>query len=153
MITWFKLTPTYSFGFFPIGLLFLFLQKIPYLLLPPLGVSIAPLIKLPEHLSWFDGLEKILGLLTLLTFLFIVRDDLQPRHLFLRAAVVPLSIYYVGWGVYCLGYQNLLIYLFFLIATPPLYYFCLGLWLKNRPATFCALVYLLVHFINFGLHF
>jgi hypothetical protein len=152
MIKFFKLTPTYFLGFFPLGLFFLALQELPYLILPRLGYSISPLMELPSQLPWLDFLEKTFGILTVIALTFIGRDGKNYR-LFLRAAVVPLCCYYVGWTLYFLGFQNLLFFLFFLVAMPPLYYFFLGLWRKNNFVVWLSLLFLIIHLVNFSLNF
>lgn len=153
MIKWLKLTSTYFLGFFPLGIVFFLLQELPYLILPRLGVSLTPLMSLPTAFSWLDFLEKFFGIATVVTFVFIVRTPIRPQQLFLRAAAVPLAIYYVGWGIYTLGFHALFFYLFFLVLMPPLYYIFLGLWRKNKVSVLLGLPFLILHLINFSINF
>ena len=153
MVKWFKLTKHHYFGFFPLGILFVALQELPYFLLPLFHISLTPLTTLPTTFFWLDFLEKCFGIGIILSLIFILRLPLYPQNLFLRAAVVPLANYYIGWGIYSLGFWNLPFFLFFLVAMPPLYYFFLGLWQKNRLTILLSLLFLIAHLANSSLNF
>jgi hypothetical protein len=155
MVKWFKITKNQYFGFFPLGVALLFLQELPYIIMPLIPLQNNILMDMEDKIAALNIAEKILGVSCIVVMFFLVRSDAKPfslknkRELIgFSTAAAALTCYYIGWIFYFQGFQSLALILIFLVAMPPLYYASIGLWLKNYTLSILGIIFLIVHISN-----
>ena len=155
MVKWFKLTKNQYLGFFALGLALFFIQELPYIVMPLLSLSSNPLMEMQDKSLVLNAAEKMLGVACILSLLFLVRGDVPcfscatagEKSMFC-VAVLALIAYYTGWVFYFGGHQTLCLILCLLVAPPPVYYACIGLWRKNYVLAVLGGLFLPVHLLN-----
>ena len=152
---WIKIYKNIWFGLFALGFLFLFLQEIPYLIMPFLKLSSNPIMEMIRAYPILNILEKIVGISTIIAMIFIVNQDTKPfpfdslkEKLFFILSIILLLGYYIGWVFYFNGHQELFLVLTMLVALPPLYYTSIGLWRKNYILMILGIIFLFIHIAN-----
>lgn len=155
MVKWCKLFGNQYLGFWALGLALFALQELPYLLMPLFHLESNPIMAMPETSAALDACEKVLGSLCIAELVFLVHGE----AVFFRAgpamyaAAAILLLNYIGWGLYFAGFQSVGHMLFFLVALPPLYYACLGLWRRNWALLVTGLAFAAVHILHVGKNF
>ncbi len=155
MIKWIKIYGTQYFGFWVFGLILFALQEVPYMVMPLLKLENNPIMNMQESSIILDRIEKILGSLCIAIMTFVVQENASLFRIgsgiskigFISAAAV-LLLNFFGWGLYFYGFQSLGIMMFFIVALPPLYYVCIGLWRQNWILLATGAVFEIVHFIH-----
>ena len=108
-----------------------------------------------ETSAFLEICEKVLGFSCIALLIFVVQthasvfgvgSGIHKAGFVLAAAALLLS--YVGWGLYFGGRQSFAIMMGFLVALPPLYYACIGLWRGNWPLLAAGLVFEVIHFVH-----
>lgn len=155
MIKWIKIYKNMWFGLFALGFVFFFMQEIPYIIMPFVNIANNPLMDMVNTYPVLEKLEKIAGISTIISMLFIINDNTKwfsissiQEKIFFGISMVLLSGYYLGWIFYFNGYQGLLLVLTMLVALPPLYYAFIGLWRKNYIMFVLGILFLFVHIAN-----
>ena len=155
MAKWIRLTRSQYIGFFALGLAFLVLQELPYIIMPLIPLSSNPLMEMQDQSLLLNVIEKVLGVSCIVTMLFLVRDDAKWFSLgttqekrFFCMAILAIAAYYTGWIFYFAGFQSLLLMLCLLVAMPPMYYAFIGLWRENYVLAILGGMFLLAHLAN-----
>ncbi len=155
MFRWIKLFGDWYIGFWVIGLFLFALQEIPYMLMPLFKLKSNPIMNMQEFSVILDVCEKVTGSLCIIIMTFLVREKASVFdigqgvcRLGFVAAVVVLCLNYLGWGFYFHGYQTFGIMMFFIVALPPLYYVCIGLWRENLMLCMIGIVFEMIHFVH-----
>jgi hypothetical protein len=155
MIKWVRITKTYWFGIFAVGLVLLFLQELPYIIMPLIPLESNLLLEMEDKIACLNFAEKTIGILCVLLMLFLVRADskwfspeTRREKICFAIALAALLTYYIGWVLYFTGNQSLLVLLGILVAMPPIYYSFIGLWRRNTPLAVLGIVFLAVHMTN-----
>lgn len=155
MIRWIKIAGKQYWGFWILGLVLFALQEVPYMVMPLFKLSNNPIISMRESSMILDIAEKTLGSLCIAIMTFIVQENVSLfsigsgiSKIGFTAAIVVLLLNFFGWGLYFYGFQSLGIIMFFLVALPPLYYICIGLWRENWPLLAAGALFEIVHFTH-----
>lgn len=125
------------------------------MVMPLLKLENNPIMNMQESSIILDRIEKILGSLCIAIMTFVVQENASLFRIgsgiskigFISAAAV-LLLNFFGWGLYFYGFQSLGIMMFFIVALPPLYYVCIGLWRQNWILLATGAVFEIVHFIH-----
>ena len=149
----------YKFGFWPVGLLFLVLQKIPYFVIPLMNLQNNPILKTRVS-PVCELIDQILALCCTASMLFVISSDYSRVGLntpaekkCFFAVLGTIMLNYFGWLLYFAGYQNPVLMMIFLVMLPPLYYFFIGLWRHNRILSWSAGIFGLFHCIHMLVNF
>ena len=152
MVKWIKLYKNQYLGFFALGVLLFFVQELPYMVMPLFNLTSNPIMEMPEASPFLNGLEKILGVLSIAILILIVEKDAKWFSLsskkelfFFTVAMMMLLINFGGWIFYFSGYQSKALMIVCLVAAVPLYYVFLGLWRKNYVLAITGLLFFIVH--------
>jgi len=155
MVKWFRVTKNQYLGFFALGLAFFVLQELPYIIMPLIPLPSNPLMDMQDKSAILNGIEKVLGVSCIFVMLFLVRGDKKwfslntlRETLFFSIAMLAIIGYFIGWIFYYCGFQGLPLILCSLVALPPIYYACIGLWRENFVLTVLGCIFLLVHISN-----
>ena len=155
MVKWLKLFGDQYLGFWGLSLVLLALQELPYMLMPLFKLESNPIMEMPESSGLLNACEKLLGSLCIALMAFIVRKDAVmfstgsgAGRIGFIAAITVLALNYAGWLLYFTGHQSTALMLFFLVALPPLYYACIGLWRGNWPLLLTGVAFGMVHFAH-----
>lgn len=155
MVRWFRIFKDQYMGFWALGLALFVLQEIPYMVMPLFQLESNPIMNMQESSVALDILEKTLGFLCIAIMTFVVQENVPffsagsgiSKAGFISANVI-LALNFFGWGLYFHGYQSLGIMMFFIVALPPLYYACIGLWRKNWILLAAGVTFEMVHFVH-----
>ncbi|MCH4201652.1 MAG: hypothetical protein LKF69_01155 [Bacilli bacterium] len=152
MVKWIKLYKNQYLGFFALGVLLFFVQELPYMVMPLFNLTSNPIMEMPEASPFLNGLEKILGILSIAILILIVEKDAKWFSLsskkelsFFTVAMMMLLINFGGWIFYFAGYQSKALMIVCLVAAVPLYYVFLGLWRKNYVLAITGVLFFIVH--------
>lgn len=155
MVKWFKLTQNQYFGFFALGLVFFFLQELPYIVMPLIHVKSNPLMEMQDKSVVLNMIEKGLGVACIVAMLFLVQSHStwfslsSPKEIvFFSLAAAAITGYFIGWVFYFSGYQSLPLILCLLVALPPIYYTFIGLWRGNSTLAVLGILFLAAHLLN-----
>ena len=155
MTRWIKIARNQYWGFWIFGLILFALQEIPYMVMPLFERSSNPIMNMQESSMILDAAEKILGSLCIAVMTCIVQENASffrigsgVSKIGFIAATVVLLLNYFGWGLYFYGYQSFGIMMFFIVALPPAYYVCIGLWRGNWPLLAIGVLFEIVHFLH-----
>jgi len=155
MVNWVKITKNQYFGFFALGLAFFFLQELPYIIMPLIPLKMNPLMEMQDKSLILNTIEKVLGVSCIVVMLFLVRVDAKwfslstgKEAFFFTLAMTALIGYYIGWICYFLGFQGLPMILCTLVALPPIFYACIGLWRENYALAVLGGMFLIAHLSN-----
>lgn len=155
VVRWVKIFGDQYLGFWILGIALFALQEVPYMVMPLLHLKSNPIMNMPESSVILDVFEKITGSLCVAAMTFIVQENAPLFSVgsgickvgFLLAAMV-LLLNFIGWGLYFSGHQSFGVMMFFIVALPPLYYVCIGLWRENWLLLLAGIVFETVHFIH-----
>ena len=156
MVKWIKLTKNQYFGFFALGLVLFTLQELPYIVMPLIPPPASnPLMEMQDKSIPLNIAEKALGISCIVAMLFLVRGDAawfplntRKEKLFFSAAMMAIAGYFAGWALYYNGYQPLPLIIGALVAMPPVYYACIGLWRRNYALAVLGCLFLMAHIAN-----
>jgi len=155
MIKWVKLTKTQYFGFFSLGLALLLLQELPYIVMPFIPLASNPLMEMQDKSLVLNVIEKVLGISSIASMMFIVHKDANCLSLntpkekrFFCGVMLAIASYFIGWVLYFNGIQNLVVILCLLVAMPPIYYTFIGFWRKNYVLVVLGTLFLFAHIAN-----
>lgn len=155
IVKWFRVTHNQYLGFFALGLVFLVLQQLPYIIMPLIHTELNPLMEMQDKSALLNTVEKILGVSCIVIMLFLVRGDAKwfsldttKEIVFFGIAILAIVVYFIGWIFYFCGCHGLLFILGTLVAMPPIYYAFIGLWRGNYVLTVVGGLFLLVHISN-----
>lgn len=155
MIKWIKIGGNQYLGFWILGIILFALQEIPYMVMPLFKLENNPIMTMKESSVILDIMEKILGSLCVAIMIFVIQESATLfrigdgiSKLGFISAIVALALNFFGWGLYFYGYQSLEIMLFFIVALPPLYYVCIGLWRGNWILLVMGGIFEIVHFVH-----
>ena len=141
----------YKIGFSFYGLLAFLFQELPYLpwlLCPPINNPLAN--NIPVN-TFFGTIEKIGGVLTVVSLIFVTRKltmqkDFKNVHLII--AVMCLIAYYICWVLYFNGITNVFLIIIGLTAVVPIYYIFVAMWLKNYFAVIFSILFFIGHTVS-----
>jgi hypothetical protein len=138
----------YKIGFSIYGLIAFALQELPYLpwfLWTPVNNPLAN--NIPKNI-FFGILEKFGGVLTVALLIIIINKSvIYPifKNKLFFISVLCLTIYYICWVFYFLGFTNAWLIVIGLSAVIPIYYLFIALWLKNYFAIFTSIIFFVGH--------
>lgn len=160
MVKFVHLFKNYYLGISLIGFLAFFIQEIPYMVMPFLHLEANPIMNLQNEIPWIEKTQGVLGMLSMLFLMLIVREDIPPfsvasakETVFFAAAVFMLLLNFAGWILYDLGHQYGWLIVISQFAAVPLYYLFIGLWRSNFLLVGSASLFFLVHTVNGYLNF
>lgn len=121
--------------------------------MPFIEIANNPLMEMVNTYPLLDIFEKILGISTIISMIFIVNSKVDlfnsfKEKIYLIISIILLIGYYLGWIFYFSGYQSLYFVLITLVGFPPLYYMFIGLWRKNYLVVIIGILFLFVHIAN-----
>lgn len=155
MVKWIKINKHMWFGLFGLGFAFLFMQELPYIIMPFIKLSSNPLMEMINAYPILEILEKVFIIGVIISMILIVDDDSKwfsvsslKEKVFFSISILLLLGYYIGWIFYFNGYQSLPLVLILLVSLPPLYYTFIGLWRKNNVMAVLGGLSLFVHIAN-----
>lgn len=155
MVRWIRLSKNQYVGFFALGLAFFILQELPYIVMPMIHLKTNPLMEMQDKSIILNTVEKILGVSCIVVMLFLVRGDVKwfslsnrKEIIFFNVAMTAIAGYFIGWVFYFNEYQSLPLILCSLVALPPIYYACIGLWRRNYVLAVLGGLFLAAHLSN-----
>ena len=160
MIKFVHLFRNYYFGISFIGIVAFVIQEIPYIIMPLIKPASNPIMNMQNEIQWVEKVQGIVGVLSMVLVMLIVRDDNRffsiattTEKVFLTITILMILINYVGWTFYYLGYQYGWLIVISQFAVIPLYYLFFGLWNSNYLLVGTAAVFFIIHTINGYLNF
>ena len=155
MIKFLHLFKNYYLGISFIGIVAFAIQEIPYIVMPFVKPSSNPIMKKSNEIKWIGVAQGILGVLSMILLMLIVRDDVKliPRETarertFFFLMILMILINFIGWTLYYMGYQYGWLIIISQFAVVPLYYLFFGLWKSNYLLVGTAVLFFVIHTIN-----
>ncbi len=155
MIKFLHLFKNYYLGISFIGIAAFAIQEIPYIVMPFVKPSSNPIMKMSNEIKWIGVAQGILGVLSMILLMLIVRDDVKliPRETarertFFFLMILMILINFIGWTLYYMGYQYGWLIIISQFAVVPLYYLFFGLWKSNYLLVGTAVLFFVIHTIN-----
>ncbi len=155
MIKFLHLFKNYYLGISFIGIATFAIQEIPYIVMPFVKPSSNPIMKMSNEIKWIGVAQGILGVLSMILLMLIVRDDVKliPRETarektFFFLMILMILINFIGWTLYYMGYQYGWLIIISQFAVVPLYYLFFGLWKSNYLLVGTAVLFFVIHTIN-----
>lgn len=119
-----------------------------------------PIMDLQSEVKWINLAQNILGILSMILLMLLVRDDVpffpistSREKTFLILTLAMILTNFAGWAFYYTGHQYGWLIVVSQFAAVPLYYLCIGLWMRNYPLVGTATVFFIIHTANGYLNF
>ena len=119
-----------------------------------------PIMNMQSEILWIEKVQGVVGVLSMLLIMMIVRDDVEAfsiaktkEKVCLALTILMILINFVGWAFYFLGYQHGWLIVTSQFAVVPLYYLFFGLWRSNYLLVGMASLFFIIHTINGYLNF
>ena len=155
MLKFIHLFKNYYFGISFIGIAAFVIQEIPYIVMPIFKPVSNPIMSMTNEIKWIETVQGILGMLSMILLMLIVRDDVKliPRETtkdktFLFLTILMILINFIGWTLYYMGHQYGWLIIISQFAVVPLYYLFFGLWKSNYLLVGTAVPFFVIHTIN-----
>lgn len=155
MVKWFRLTKNQYVGFFAVGLILFLLQELPYIVMPFISLDSNPLMEMQDASVILNLIEKVLGVSSIVTMLFLVHAEdkwfslkTSKEKIYFGIAMAAIVGYFVGWIFYVNGFQSLPLMLCTLVALPPIYYALIGMWRRNYVLVVLGSLFFVAHVAN-----
>ena len=136
------------------------IQEIPYIIMPLVNPVHNPIMCMQNEIEWLVTIQNILGVLTMVFLMLIVRDDVglfslrtTKEKTFFALTALMLLINFAGWTVYYSGYQYGWLIVISQFMAVPLYYLFYGVWKSNYPMARTAALFLIFHTMNGYMNF
>lgn len=160
MLKFVHLFKNYYFGISFIGIVAFVIQEIPYIIMPFIKPASNPIMNMQNEMKWIETIQGILGMLSMIFLMLIVRDDVKSFSIaatrdkvFFACTVFMILINFVGWTFYYLGYQYGWLIVISQFAVVPLYYLFFGLWKSNYLLVGTAALFCIIHTMNGFMNF
>ena len=160
MIKFRHLFRNYYLGISFIGIIAFAVQEIPYIIMPLIKPASNPIMNMQSEILWIENVQGVLGMLSILLLILIVRDDVKPfsvstakEKICFALTVFMILINFAGWIFYYLGYQYGWLIVISQFAAVPLYYLFFGLWKSNYLLAGTASLFFIIHTVNGYLNF
>lgn len=160
MVKFVHLFKNYYLGISFIGIVAFAIQEIPYIIMPLINPSSNPIMNMQNEIKWIDTIQGIIGMLSMILLMLIVRTDVKPFSItttkdkvFFALTVFMILINFVGWTFYYLGYQYGWLIVISQFAVVPLYYLFFGLWKSNYLLVATAVLFFIIHTVNGFMNF
>lgn len=160
MIKFVHLFRDYYLGISFIGIIAFIIQEIPYIIMPFIKPASNPIMNMQSEILWIEKVQGVVGVLSMLLIMMIVRDDVEAfsiaktkEKVCLALTILMILINFVGWAFYYLGYQHGWLIVTSQFAVVPLYYLFFGLWRSNYLLVGTASLFFIIHTINGYLNF
>ena len=112
MLKFIHLFKNYYLGISIIGMIAYVIQEIPYIIMPLVNPTHNPIMCMQNEIEWLVTIQNILGVLTMVFLMLIVRDDVglfslrtTKEKTFFALTALMLLINFIGWTAYYSGYQ------------------------------------------------
>ena len=155
MMKFIHLFKNYYLGISFIGIAAFVIQEIPYIVMPLIKPASNPIMNMQNEIKWIETVQGIFGILSMILLMLIVMDDVKliPRETtkektFLFLMILMISINFIGWILYYMGYQYGWLIIISQFAVVPLYYLFFGLWQSNYLLAWTAVPFFVIHTIN-----
>lgn len=155
MIKFIRLVGHYYLGISFVGIIAFLIQEIPYMIMPLINLASNPIMNMQNEIEWIERVQGIVGMLSMVLVMLIVRDDNQlfsiattKEKVCFALAILMIVINFIGWTLYYLGYQYGWLIVISQFAAVPLYYLFFGLWKRNYPLVGTAALFFVIHTIN-----
>jgi len=103
----------YYLGISFIGIIAFIIQEIPYIIMPFIKPASNPIMNMQSEILWIEKVQGVVGVLSMLLIMMIVRDDVEAfsiaktkEKVCLALTILMILINFVGWAFYYLGYQH-----------------------------------------------
>ena len=113
MIKFVHLFRDYYLGISFIGIIAFIIQEIPYIIMPFIKPASNPIMNMQSEILWIEKVQGVVGVLSMLLIMMIVRDDVEAfsiaktkEKVCLALTILMILINFVGWAFYYLGYQH-----------------------------------------------
>ncbi|AWV31584.1 hypothetical protein MHH60_32265 [Paenibacillus sp. FSL H7-0716] len=144
----------YGFQFSLKGLLLYTLQLLPniiWMLVPPANNVLTGNSSTHKTLNIIEGL---FGVLTVILMVVLInKGEGSNSNLYIGLAVLFLAAYYISWMLYYNGVVAPWLLILGIASMPPLYFFFVGLWMKNYlllvPCAIFGITHILITSMNF----
>ena len=160
MLKFVHLFKHYYLGISFIGIVAFVIQEIPYIIMPLIKPEANPIMNMQNELKWIEVVQGILGVLSMILLMLIVKDDVgtfslatSREKVFFALTILMIAINFVGWTFYYTGHQYGWLIVLSQFAVVPLYYLFFGLWKSNYLLVGAAIPFFLIHTINGMLNF
>lgn len=160
MLKFVHLFKNYYLGISFIGIVAFVIQEIPYIIMPLIKPASNPIMNIQNEIKWIETIQDILGMLSMILLMLIVRDDVKSfsiitakDNVFFALTVFMILINFVGWTFYYWGYQYGWLIVISQFAVVPLYYLFFGLWKSNYLLVGTATLFFIIHTINGFMNF
>lgn len=160
MLKFVHLFKNYYLGISFIGIVAFVIQEIPYIIMPFIKPASNPIMNMQNEIKWIETIQGILGMLSMVLLMLIVRDDVKSFSItatkdkvFFALTVFMILINFVGWAFYYWGYQHGWLIVISQFAVVPLYYLFFGLWKNNYLLVGTAALFFIIHTINGFMNF
>lgn len=160
MIKFVHLFKNYYLGISFIGIIAFVIQEIPYIVMPLIKPTSNPIMNMQNEISWIEKTQSLLGVLSMVWLMLIVRDDntffsiaTHKEKVFLTITILMILINFIGWTFYYLDFQYSWLIVISQFAVVPLYYLFFGLWKSNYLLVVTSLAFFIIHTINGYLNF
>lgn len=160
MLKFVRIYKKYYLGISLIGILAFFIQEIPYIIMPLINPETNPIMNMQDEIKWIATAQGILGVLSMVLLMVLVRDDVPVlsistarEKVFLSLTICMIMINFIGWAFYYTGHQYGWLIVISQFAVVPLYYLFFGLWKSNYPLVGTASIFFIIHTINGYMNF
>ncbi|MCR5210905.1 MAG: hypothetical protein K6C99_11895 [Lachnospiraceae bacterium] len=155
MLKFIHIFNNYYLGISFIGIAAFVIQEVPYMIMPLIKPVSNPIMNMKNEIKWIGTIQGILGILSMILLMLIVRDDVKiipietdKDKVFLFLAVLMIVINFVGWTLYYTGHQYGWMIIISQFAAVPLYYLFFGIWQRNYLLVGISVPFFLIHTIN-----
>ncbi|MEK5255114.1 hypothetical protein NST74_16750 [Paenibacillus sp. FSL F4-0125] len=144
----------YGFQFSLKGLLLYALQLLPniiWMLVPPANNVLTENSSVYKILNIIEGM---FGVLTVILMIVLInKGEGSNSNLYIGLAIMFLAAYYISWVFYYNGVVAPWLLILGIACMPPLYFFFVGLWMKNYvllvPCAIFGITHILITAMNY----
>ncbi|WP_334074094.1 MULTISPECIES: hypothetical protein [Paenibacillus] len=144
----------YGFQFSLIGLLLYALQLLPNIIWKLVPPANNVLTKNSSAYNILNIIEGLFGVITVILMVVLIgKVEGRNSNLYIGLAMLFLAAYYISWIFYYNGVVAPWLLILGIASMPPLYFFFVGLWMKNYvllvPCAIFGMTHILITCMNY----
>lgn len=138
----------YGFQFSLVGLLLYGLQLIPNIIWKLIPPANNVLTKNSSDYKILNIIEGLFGMLTVILMVVLIsKGEGRNSNIYIGLAILFLAVYYISWILYYNGVVASWLLILGIASMPPLYFFFVGLWMKNYVLLVPCAIFGIVHIL------